>query len=192
MRKFLLAALVVAGIASSGGTAQAWQWGHQGPWAQTAAFPCANPPGYYTNTYSFAWQYPWFAYYNYSHGPYANWAAGGGVAHYTTCGPNGNCGYAPPSAGVMGGSLSPCTLAVNVPADAKLLFNGTVATATGAVRTFTTPPLQPGQEYGYELTIEVMQNGKLERATEKVVVRAGAQVNVTLSIPTRPTTIGTR
>src|SRR5262245_47540662 len=87
MRKLLLGVLVLSGVAASAGRADAWQWGDTGPWPQTAAFPCINPPGWYTNTYSFAWQYPWFAYYNYSHGPYANWMAGGGYAYYATCPP---------------------------------------------------------------------------------------------------------
>ena len=77
MRKMLAASVVAIGVTLERlGRADAWSWGHSGPWPQTAAFPCVNPPGWYTNTYSYAWQYPWFAYYNYSHGPYANWMAG--------------------------------------------------------------------------------------------------------------------
>src|SRR5262245_15852055 len=88
MHKMLAASVVAIGVMLlSVGRADAWSWGHTGPWPQTAAFPCINPPGWYTNTYSYAWQYPWFAYYNYSHGPYANWMAGGGYAFYKNCGP---------------------------------------------------------------------------------------------------------
>src|SRR6476646_5632845 len=90
MRKMLMAGAVTIVLSlTTTQRASAWSWGHSGPWPQTAAFPCINPPGWYSNTYSYAWQYPWFAYYNYSHGPYANWMAGGGYAYYKNC---GNCG----------------------------------------------------------------------------------------------------
>ena len=54
-------------------------------------------------------------------------------------------------------------------------------TGTGAVRTFTTPPLQPGVEYGYDLTAEVLRNGKVQKLTERVTVRAGEKSSVTLT-----------
>ncbi|MBA4064965.1 MAG: hypothetical protein C0501_14875 [Isosphaera sp.] len=198
MRKLLLlGALAVGGVGATGGSAGAYHYGHFGPWAQTASFPSANPPGYYTNTYSYAWQYPWYAYYNSSHGPYANWASGGGYAYYTTLGsghpvthaPNvfmpGGTGITPspnlPPMGGPGGAPAGCTVTVNLPADATLKFNGAVATATGAVRTFTTPPLEPGREYGYDLTAEVVRDGRTERVTERVVVRAGGAATVTLA-----------
>lgn len=187
MRKILLGVFVVVATATP---AQAWMYGHTGPWSQTAAFPCANPPGWYTNTYSFAWQYPWFAYYNYSHGPYANWAQTGGYAHYANCGGYG-VSHVPntPRYPVMAPGSSPapvcCTMTVNLPADAKLLFNGTAANGTGAARTFTTPPLEFGREYAYDLTAEVMRDGKMERATERVVLRAGEKTTVTLALAAR-------
>ena len=209
MRKLLTAFLVAVGVVAVSGRAQAWQWGHHGPFPQTAAFPCANPPGWYTNTYWFAWQYPWFAYYNYSHGPYANWMSGGGYAYYTNC--TGHPVYYRPylNQGGAGGAAAPAvpspkepdskkdeelkdklpldklpesaTLKVNLPADAKLLFNGAVASGTGGERTFTTPALRPGADYGYELTAEVTRDGKTERVTGRVIVRAGMTTSITLN-----------
>lgn len=182
MRKLLLGFLVLIGLTVPTQQASAWYYGHGGPWPQTAAFPAVNPPGWYTNTYYFAWQYPWFAYYNYSHGPYANWMSGGGYAYYSNLG----SGY-PMYHGVMapngngngsGNGSAPCTMTINLPADAKLLFNGTVAKGTGAVRTFSTPALQQGQDYAYDLTAEVMRDGKAERMTERVIVRAGQKTQV--------------
>jgi uncharacterized protein (TIGR03000 family) len=200
MRKLVFGLAVLLVLAVSENRAAADGLGFHGPWPQTAAFPCMNPPGWYTNTYSFAWQYPWFAYYNYSQGPYANWMAGGGFATYANC-PCGHQMYRgvapvipPPSycpihkmggaagAGVMGGGVAaPCVVTVNLPADAKLLFNGTAAQGNGAVRKFSTSDLQPGQDYGYELTAEVVRNGRVERHTEKVVLRAGEKTEVTLA-----------
>lgn len=185
MRKLLFGVLVVAGLTATSERASAWQYGHTGPWATSATFPLANPPGWYTNTYWYAWQYPWFAYYNYSHGPYANWMAGGGYAGYNV--PMYNY---PMTHGTMAPVMAPpryhgkaacCTLTVNLPADAKLLFNGAVATGTGNTRTFTTQLLEPGMDYAYDLTAEVMRDGKAERVTERVVVRAGEKTSVTLA-----------
>src|SRR5262249_50837786 len=163
---------------------EAWQWGHGGPYASSAAFPCINPPGWYTNTYSFAWYYPWFAYYNYSHGPYANWMAGGGYAWYASC--DGRCGamgldghpVMPPSHAPEKKDgkkdekkdTAPGKVQITLPEDARLLFNGPPAAGSGAVRTFDTPPLSPGQSYAYDLTAEVTRDGRVQTVTERVVV----------------------
>src|SRR5262245_38970089 len=211
MRKLALMGVLALGVVVvSNDRAQAWAWGHTGPWPQTAAFPCVNPPGWYSNTYSYAWQYPWFAYYNYSHGPYANWMAGGGYAYYGSCA-GGKCGihgcaqgygYAPPAAAVMappqvpnhnhpvpvpvpvpnGKKPEPGKVTINLPADAKLLFNGTAATGTGATRSFAAAPLRPGTAYAYELTAEVVRDGRVQTVTERVVVRAGETAKVTLNV----------
>jgi uncharacterized protein (TIGR03000 family) len=142
------------------------------PWAASAAFPTANPPGWYTNTYWFAWYYPWYAYYNFSQGPYANWMAGGGFATYGI--------NRPPPAGL------PALVTINVPEDATLLFSGVAATGTGPVRAFTTPPLQPNQEYGYELSAEVIRDGKPVKVSKLVIVRPGENVDVKLDLPPLP------
>jgi uncharacterized protein (TIGR03000 family) len=197
MRKFwMVVAMTLGGIIGASGRAEAWQWGHCGPYASSAAFPCINPPGWYTNTYSFAWYYPWFAYYNYSHGPYANWMAGGGYAGYASC--DGRCGamgldghpVMPPGHGPEKKDAdkkdekkdaAPGKVQINLPEDARLLFNGTAAAGTGATRSFTTPPLAPGQSYAYDLTAEVTRDGRVQTITERVVVRAGEKTRVTLN-----------
>jgi uncharacterized protein (TIGR03000 family) len=131
----------------------------------SAAFPTMNPAGWYTNTYKYPWFYPWYAYYNASQGPYANWAASGGVATY---------GYpkrlAPPGV--------PATVTIFLPAEAKLMFSGIPAEGKGAVRSFVTPPLEPNQEYGYEMTAEVIRDGRPVTLTKTVLIRAGEKVDV--------------
>ena len=94
MRKLLLAAALAAGgVGVSAGDAAAQQAGgqqrHFGPHATSVTWPSVTPPGWYTNTYNHAWYYPWYAYYNHTTGPYANWAAGGGYAAYAHHGPAG-------------------------------------------------------------------------------------------------------
>ncbi|MDY3552027.1 TIGR03000 domain-containing protein [Gemmata sp. JC717] len=210
MRKLLLAAVLAGGgLAGSAGTADA-QYRHHRPHqpvVSSVTWPSANPPGWYTNTYKHQWFYPWYAYYDFSSGPYANWAAGGGYAGYTDHGPAGYYNY--PLSGHTSGDVAPAApaehkdapktdpgtaaaeVAVTLPADAKLLFNGAPAAGAGAVRTFRTPELQKGVSYRYELTAEVTRDGRTERVTETVVVRAGETAQVTLA-PTGIATAGAK
>jgi uncharacterized protein (TIGR03000 family) len=69
---------------------------------------------------------------------------------------------------------------VTLPADARLLFNGTPAEGTGATRTYRTPALAAGQDYAYELTAEVTRNGEVQKVSKRVTVRAGETTTVTL------------
>ena len=134
-------------------------------YASSAAYPTANPPGWYTNTYSYAWYYPWYAYYNSSSGPYANWAAGRGYATY---------GYQKQG----GATTIPAVVTITLPTEAKLYFSGKLAEGTGAIRVFPTPPLEPNQEYAYEMTVEVTKDGLTRKATRMVTVHAGENVQI--------------
>jgi uncharacterized protein (TIGR03000 family) len=167
MRKVLFAAvLAVAAVAAPARAVDA-------PQATTATFPLLTPSGPYTNTYYYAWAYPWFAYYNYAHGPYANWWYYGPYATYGWCGP---CrGYVDPFAGT-----APATLVVSLPEGAVLTFNGVSSPATGAERTYRVPALSYGQDYGYDLVAAVTVDGKTTRAAARVVLRAGETARVTL------------
>jgi uncharacterized protein (TIGR03000 family) len=139
-----------------------------GPWAASAAFPLANPPGWYTNTYSYPWYYPWYAYYNSSQGPYANWMAGRGFASY---------GNHKPTFPAL-----PAEVTIQLPAEAKLSFSGVAAKGTGSVRSFTTPALEANQEYGYEMTAELAKDGQILTATKLVIVHAGENVKVNFQL----------
>ncbi|MBY0458274.1 MAG: hypothetical protein K2V38_13115, partial [Gemmataceae bacterium] len=78
-----------------------------GPPATSVTWPSVSPPGWYTNTYWHRWYYPWYAYYDYTTGPYANWMSGGGYAGYSYHGPAGFYNY---PVGVGGSSESFQTL----------------------------------------------------------------------------------
>lgn len=233
MRKLLILAAVAGGILVSAEAARAEgqrpHWpipapdihdGHQH--STSVTWPSVTPSGWYTNTYRHKWYYPWYAYYNFSMGPYANWMAGGGYAAYASNGPAGMYySHKPPTEPYIGvwytGSPLPAylsgpagpptvivpkkdekqeekkdekpkdkqdkggTVSIVLPTDATLLFNGVAARGTGGVRTFQTPPLHPGQDYQYELTAEVVRNGRTERATGTVIVRAGETATVVLT-----------
>jgi uncharacterized protein (TIGR03000 family) len=214
-RLLLLAAVAAGGVLGSSGAARA-DGGFCGPYATSVTWPSAVPPGWYTNTYWHGWFYPWYAYYNFSHGPYADWMSSGGRAGYANHGPAGLYHFHKPPAEpylgawytgggshaapvVPGTPAVPAapktdekpkdkpkegdkgTVAVTLPSDAKLLFNGVAANGTGLVRTFQTPALEPGRDYKYELEAEVMRDGHLQRATGTVIVRAGETATVALT-----------
>jgi uncharacterized protein (TIGR03000 family) len=67
-------------------------------------------------------------------------------------------------------------LIVELPADAKLYVDDQAMKATSPVRSFSTPTLEPGQVYYYELRAEVVRDGKPVSQTKRVLVRAGEVV----------------
>ena len=167
MRRALFAAVLVV-VGSAAPAAANY------PSSTTATFPLLTPSGPYTNTYHYGWAYPWFAYYNYAHGPYANWWYYGPYATYGWCGP---CrGYADPFAGT-----GTATLVVDLPEGAVLKFNGTTSPVPGSTRTFQVPALSYGQRFGYALTAEVTVNGTTLQETRTVELRAGETTRVTLA-----------
>ncbi len=70
------------------------------------------------------------------------------------------------------------TVVVQVPADARLYFDGVEMKKVGSVRTFNTPPLEPGLNYGYDVKATVDRNGTTLTATQHVNVQAGKTVSV--------------
>ena len=78
---------------------------------------------------------------------------------------------------------APVTLVVDLPADAKLRIENEATTSTGASRVFQSPTLNPGKEYQYTLTAEVVRDGKPIKAEQVVTVKAGQVIPVTLTLP---------
>jgi uncharacterized protein (TIGR03000 family) len=72
---------------------------------------------------------------------------------------------------------------VRLPADARLLADGTLIPGSGTVRVFVSPPLEPGRDYVYDLVIEVDRNGKTLRDSQTQTFQAGKTVNVTFTEP---------
>lgn len=197
MRKsFMLAAL---GVAAAATPAAALDYGLRSarPFTTQAAFPAVQPPGWYANRYYYQWPIPWYAYYGYQDGPYANWMAGGGYAYYGGIGDNqpnppypGYIGgprygahHAGHGDGTGGAAATPgeATIVVNLPAEARLAFDLSPATATGPTRTFKTPVLEAGREYEYTLTVDMLVDGQPKSAKKRVVFRANERVEVTLT-----------
>jgi uncharacterized protein (TIGR03000 family) len=64
-------------------------------------------------------------------------------------------------------------IAVRVPADAEIWFDGKKTSQTGPVRYFETPPLEPGREYSYEIRARWNENGRQVERTRHVTVHPG-------------------
>jgi uncharacterized protein (TIGR03000 family) len=77
-------------------------------------------------------------------------------------------------------TAAPATLIVSVPADAKLLIDDAATTSTSTRRVFVSPTLPAGREFSYSLKAEFTKNGKSVVVTKEVIVRAGAEINVTM------------
>ncbi len=78
---------------------------------------------------------------------------------------------------------APATIVVDLPADAKLRIDNDATSSTGASRVFQSPTLNPGKEYQYTLTAEVVRDGKPVKAEQVVTVKAGQTTPVTLTLP---------
>jgi uncharacterized protein (TIGR03000 family) len=70
---------------------------------------------------------------------------------------------------------------VQVPANAEIWFEGQKTNQTGTVRHFTSPPLEPGQQYTYEIRAKWMENGQEVNRTKRQSVQAGSNVSVNFS-----------
>jgi uncharacterized protein (TIGR03000 family) len=68
---------------------------------------------------------------------------------------------------------TPATVEVRVPADAKVWFDGSPTTMTGDNRIFTSPPLEPGKTFHYEVKAQWMKDGKPVEKTHSIQVGAG-------------------
>jgi uncharacterized protein (TIGR03000 family) len=80
-------------------------------------------------------------------------------------------------------SGSPALVAVRVPPDAELWFEGSKMAPTGAIRVFRSPPLAPGKLYGYEVRVRWLVGEQEETRTRTVLVTAGEAVGVDFTGP---------
>jgi uncharacterized protein (TIGR03000 family) len=80
-------------------------------------------------------------------------------------------------------SPAPATIIVSLPAEAKLLIDGSATKSISATRVFTSPALEPGKQFAYTLTGELLRDGRTVTTSKQVVVRAGAETQVQLDFP---------
>lgn len=74
-------------------------------------------------------------------------------------------------------SLDRARLVVEVPVDAKLYIDGRLMKTGSKRRTFSTPLLEPGQLYYYDVRAEIAREGQPYSETRRVIVKAGERVD---------------
>jgi uncharacterized protein (TIGR03000 family) len=84
----------------------------------------------------------------------------------------------PPNPGAI---RAPATIQINVPAEAVVYFDGFRTTVNGN-RRFATPALEQGKTYFYTVKIEMQHDGQTVATTERIIVRAGGQAQVSVDV----------
>ena len=79
------------------------------------------------------------------------------------------------------GIAAPARIVVSLPADAKLFVDGNATQTTQATRVFASP--EPGKEYYYAFTGEIVRGDQTLRSSKTVTIRAGQEVDVQLDFP---------
>jgi uncharacterized protein (TIGR03000 family) len=69
-----------------------------------------------------------------------------------------------------------------VPSDAVVSFDGVKMSATGTVREYSTPPLESGRRYAYEVRASWQEGGHTVTQTQRVPVTVGAHPAVTFPV----------
>ena len=78
---------------------------------------------------------------------------------------------------------APALIAVRVPPDAEVWFEGSKMAGAGAVRVFRAPPLAAGKTYGYEVRVRWLVGDQEETRTRTVLFTAGEAVGVDFTGP---------
>jgi uncharacterized protein (TIGR03000 family) len=84
--------------------------------------------------------------------------------------------YASPSPVIE--TTTAASLDVRVPADAQIWFDGEPTSQTGSIRSFVSPPLEPGKSFTYEIRARWVDNGNVVDLIKQVQVHAGDRVPV--------------
>ena len=84
----------------------------------------------------------------------------------------------------------PATIVVNLPANARLIVDGTATKSTSERRTLVTPELEAGATYVYTLRAEIVVDGETVAQVQEVNVRGGETSTVRFNFSTQ--TVATR
>jgi len=141
--------------------------------------------GPYNNYYG-RYGYGNYGYGNYGYPYYGN-RYGGWSGYYGNYGNNYNMNpynsYYPPTQQVTPPSATAQVQVIVPDANAEVWFQGVKMTQTGTNRTFTTPMLQGGYSYDYEVTARWMQNGQPMTQTRHVNLHPGESMVVDFNQP---------
>ncbi len=90
----------------------------------------------------------------------------------------------PPDDETIDSSLpAPARITVQLPTSARLFVDNVECPLTSSSRSFLTPGLERGRRYYYTLRMEVIRDGQVVRDSRRVVVGAGATVQVDFNRP---------
>ncbi len=149
-------------------------WGYNGyGWGGAGFYPNTNYGyGLYPGNYSGGFV-P-------SYGYGRSYFAPGYVSSGTMLPGNTTSMYYQPGAQYGAAATNPnaATIDVHVPADAQVWFDGDPTNQRGSDRVFTSPSLDPGKAYHYEVKARWTENGRPVERTKRVEVRAGQRTTV--------------
>jgi uncharacterized protein (TIGR03000 family) len=83
----------------------------------------------------------------------------------------------------QGSGPAPCQVEIRVPPTAKVWFDGDATTQTGNMRLYSSPPIQTGKTFTYQVTAKWMDGDKEVAQTRTVEVRAGRTTVVDFTQP---------
>jgi uncharacterized protein (TIGR03000 family) len=89
----------------------------------------------------------------------------------------------PPARKTENSGDSRATIMVQLPPEAKLIFNGWKSSSNSPTRQFRSLPLEPGKDYTYTVQAEVMRDGQRVVLSREVTVRAGRETQVSFDFP---------
>jgi uncharacterized protein (TIGR03000 family) len=180
------AALAAAVLLVTPSTSQAWGhwgggWGGWGGWYSPysygwgwGGYPAYSSFGWTSPAYTYYGYYPYYSYYSY---PY--------YTTYTYSQPTTSnyVSYYPSAAATGASNPNDAWVRVKVPANAEVWFGGYKTTQTGTNRLFYSPPLNPKDNYSYQVRARWTDNGAVKDYTEYVPVHAGETVTVNFFRP---------
>jgi uncharacterized protein (TIGR03000 family) len=130
----------------------------------------------------------WYGFPRFSHRAWrADYYPYAGASYYysdTAYYPDGGASYSspytayyPPEQADDGNAV---TIRMTVPSGARVWFDGSATSQTGAGRTFVSPALAPGREYVYQIRVQWEENGKTVERNRDVPVHAGDRINLNI------------
>jgi uncharacterized protein (TIGR03000 family) len=181
----------VALVLASAGVSSA-QWRSRGGWygggwyggrayGYGAYYPYYGYYGYGYRPYYGSYYYPYrYGYYGY----YPNYYYEPSYSYYTPS----SLYVAPAVTSYQASYYSPpannfANVEVRVPANAEIWFDGVKTNQTGELRNFSTPPLEAGRNFSYEVRARWTEDGKPVERTRTVRVRAGERTVVDFLSP---------
>jgi uncharacterized protein (TIGR03000 family) len=145
-------------------------WGREGGWDRGAW-------GWWGGGYYNPW-YDGYGYGGYAYGGYPSDYSSfySGPATYSEDATQGYADQA--SAGSMTANEDAAMIAVRVPPNAEIWFDGQKTNQKGVVRQFETPALDPGHDYTYEVRAQWNDSGRNVERTRHVTVHAGDRIGL--------------